>query len=396
MQFVARRYDTLEIVSVRVEQGVIQSLEPHVPDSAERPWPLLAPGLVDLQVNGSGGRDFSATSLATADVARIAVDLLSQGVTSFCPTVTTQGPDHLTQALARIARACDSDSQLASQVAGIHLEGPYISPEDGPRGAHLREFARAPDWDEFQRLQAAAGGRISVLTMSPEYPQAASFIARVVQAGTLVAIGHTSANSEQIKAAVDAGARLSTHLGNGAHGQLRRHPNYLWDQLAEDRLLASLIVDGHHLPAAVVQTFIRAKTPERCVLISDLTGMAGQPPGRYDTPGLGAVEVLEDGRLVVAGQRQMLAGAALPMTVGIANVMRFAGLSLRQALEMASVRPAALLGLRGGGLEVGSPADLMLFQLPGADGAEPLGRLTVLATIKAGRLVFGVLRPRAS
>src|SRR5690606_36313484 len=155
--------------------------------------------------------------------------------------------------------------------------------------------------------QDAAEEAIRLLALSPEHEGSDAFIANAVQSGVLIAIGHTQATSDQIRSAVDAGARMSTHLGNGAHPMLRRHPNYLWDQLAEDRLTASLIVDGHHLPPAVVKTFVRAKGAERCVLVSDVTGMAGMPPGRYDQTSIGPVEVLEDGRLVVAGQRQYLA-----------------------------------------------------------------------------------------
>jgi N-acetylglucosamine-6-phosphate deacetylase len=185
----------------------------------------------------------------------------------------------------------------------------------------------------------------------------------------LVAIGHTNATSDQIKAAVDAGARLSTHLGNGAHPLIRRHPNYIWDQLAEDRLVASLIVDGHHLPPAVVKSMIRAKTPQRVVLVSDVTSMGGMPPGRYQT-GLGELEVLPSGKLVPAGQPGILAGASQPIHVCVANVMRFAGVDLATAIDMASLAPARLIGLDHPGLEAGSPANLFLFDSPTAD--EPL------------------------
>ena len=352
----------------------------------------MAPGLVDIQVNGYGSRDFFDPRFSIEDVTQVGAALVRQGVTWYCPTLTTHSFDAQAQALRILARACEVDRSVAAHVAGIHLEGPYISAEDGPRGAHPRAHVRPPDWDEFQRLQDAAGGRIRVLTMSPEYPASAKFVAQVAQAGVLVAIGHTSADSAQIQAAVDAGARLSTHLGNGAHGQLRRHPNYIWDQLAEDRLVASLIGDGHHLPPTVVKTFVRAKTPQRCILVSDITGMAGRPPGRYESPPLGAVEVLDNGRLVLAGQRQFLAGAALPITVGIANVMRFTGESLQSAVDMASLRPAGLLGRVTDGLAVGAPADLILFRLPGADRTAALGEFQVLATIQAGCVLFGDLR----
>ena len=230
--------------------------------------------------------------------------------------------------------------------------------------------------------------------MSPEFDTAPEFIARVAASGVVVAIGHTGATSAQIRAAVDAGARLSTHLGNGAHRMLRRHPNYIWDQLGEDRMWASLIVDGQHLPPEVVKTFLRAKSPRRTLLVSDVSGLAGLPPGRYTSSGC-ELEILADGRLVIAGQDQLLAGASLSIGAGIANVMRFAGLDLETAIEMATRQPAALLGLAPGGLSPGDAADLVLFDLPddlrGAarDSARATrGGLQIRATILAGEFVF--------
>jgi N-acetylglucosamine-6-phosphate deacetylase len=275
---------------------------------------------------------------------------------------------------------------VAAYVPGIHLEGPFFSTEDGPRGAHPKEHCQRPDFAAFQRLQEAAGGRIRILTMSCEFDESAEFIARVTASGVCVSIGHTGADGAHIRAAVDAGARMSTHLGNGAHRMLRRHPNYIWDQLAEDRLTASLIVDGHHLPPEVVKTMVRAKTPERVVLVSDVSGLAGKPVGRYAmTSGL-ELEILPDGRLVIAGQDQLLAGASLPIQYGIANVVRFAGVSLATAVTMASTAPARLIGAPCGGLCPGDLADLAVFHWQPGDST-----LRVAATISRGKLVFGVL-----
>jgi N-acetylglucosamine-6-phosphate deacetylase len=373
---VARRYDTLRPVEIEIAAGRISRI---VPAAVSMDLPIVAPGLVDLQINGFGGIEFNDPQLTIEKVRQVALSQDPFGVTAFLATCTTDSHEVLRHALATISKAIRELPEVAARIPGIHSEGPFISPDDGPRGAHPRQHVRPPDWDEFQRLQEAAAGRIKLTTVSAEYESSPEFIRRASKSGVLVAIGHTQATSDQIKAAVDAGARMSTHLGNGAHPTIRRHPNYIWDQLADDRLTASLIVDGHHLPPAVVKSMVRAKTPERIVLVSDITSMGGMPPGRYQT-GLGELEVLPTGKLVPAGQPDILAGAALPIHACVANVIRFAGVDLTEAIEMASVRPAALIGLEHPGLEVGAPANLFLFDLPrAADGA-----IFVHNTLQAG------------
>jgi N-acetylglucosamine-6-phosphate deacetylase len=384
-----RDYRSGEAIEIDVRQGRIAKIRALAgrDDAAARvPLPWVAPGLVDVQINGYGGQEFSSLKLTPERVAEIVRRHDRLGVTQLCPTVTTEGFETLAHAMRTINATCRRWPQIERRIPGIHLEGPYISPHDGPRGAHPLPHCRPPDWDEFQRLQEAAGGRIRIVTLSPEYAEAERFIARAAASGVLVAIGHTSADSDQIRAAVDAGARLSTHLGNGAHRELRRHPNYLWDQLAEDRLTASLIADGHHLPAEVVKTFVRAKTPERCILVSDESGLAGLPPGRY-TSNLCDVEILDDGRLVIAGQRQLLAGASRPLCDGIVNVMRFAGVDLATAIEMAVMRPARMIGCDHQGLAEGQRADLVLFQLDADASGHPTA-VRIEQTIVAGETIF--------
>jgi N-acetylglucosamine-6-phosphate deacetylase len=378
MQVTGRRYDTGEAVILEMAQGRIASQRPAA-DQRDLPW--LAPGFVDLQVNGYRGHEFNDPQLTVDQVVEVCRAMDADGVTGFCPTSTTHSFQVQCHSMQRVAAACDQSPEAARRIAGIHLEGPYISAVDGPRGAHPREHCRPPDWDEFRRLQDASGGRIRIVTISPEYDGSAAFIERAAASGVLVAIGHTNADSAQIADAIRAGARMSTHLGNGAHGQIRRHPNYIWDQLAADQLVASLIVDGHHLPPSVVQSFVRGKTPERCVLVSDLVGMAGMPPGRYTNTSIGDIEILEGGRIVVAGQRQYLAGAGLPITYGIANVMRFAQVDLTTAVDMASRWPASLIGADVG-LAAGQPANLVLFHLPA--GAP----IRVAATVNHGETVY--------
>lgn len=389
MKLLGRRYDTDEPICLEIAQGKIANAAScSTDDFPEARWPWIAPGLFDIQVNGYGGQEFSSSELTPDKVDAIVRGYAQFGLTLCCPTLTTASFEVLQRSLKTIAAACDSSPDVARRIAGIHVEGPSISTEDGPRGAHPLEHCRPPDWDEFQRLQEAADGRIRILTMSVEFDESPDFIERVAETGVVVAIGHTSADSAHINAAVDAGARLSTHLGNGCHLMLRRHPNYLWDQLAEDRLSASLIVDGHHLPANVVKAFVRVKTPDRCILTSDVSGWAGRPPGRYRA-GHGELEILPDGRLVVAGQRQLLAGASLPIGTGVANVMQFAGVSLAEAIDMATANPARLLSMPPGGLQPGDPADLVLFDIIEPHDETTLPQFAVRCTVSGGEVVWG-------
>ncbi len=389
MEISGRRFDNgqpvcLEIVSGRVAQVTACAAD----DARTRAWPWIAPGFVDLQVNGYAGHEFSSRELTVEKVRRIVSSFDAFGVVRCFPTVTTESLEVLEHALRTIAAACESFPEVARRVPGVHLEGPFITREDGPRGAHPLEHCREPDADLFRHLQEASGGRIRIHTMSPEYDGSAAFVRQLAESGVVVAIGHTAAEPAQIRAAVDAGARLSTHLGNGSHARVHRHHNYIWAQLAEDRLTASLIVDGHHLPPEVVKAFVRTKTPERCILISDMSGQAGQPAGRYRSD-FCDVEILPSGRLVVAGQRELLAGAATPLGPAIPNVMHFAGVDLAQAVRMAVHNPADLVGLEPEGIDVGSRADLVQFRL--ADPPQEGGAAVFepIATLIDGEVAWG-------
>ncbi len=375
----ARHYNTDDPIVVSFDDGVICDISPL--ESRSDNLLVLAPGLVDVQVNGYGGQEFNDPELTAEKVLQICLAMDRDGVTQFCPTFTTQSFELLRHSMATVAQAIDEHADIADRCTVLHLEGPYISDEDGPRGAHPLEHVRPPCWDEFQKLQSAARGKIGILTLSPEFPQAGQFIQQVVDSGVVVAIGHTAASSMQITAAIDAGATMSTHLGNGAHGTIRRHPNYIWDQIAADELTCSLIADGHHLPTSVIKSIIRAKTSERCVLVSDITGMGGMPPGKYTSSGLGDVEVLENGRLVVPGQSQLLAGASFPIGAGIATLTENAGIDLGTAVDMASIGPANIIKHELAPLEVDAGVDLVFFEIRD-------GKFAVHTTVNRGRIVY--------
>jgi N-acetylglucosamine-6-phosphate deacetylase len=335
----------------------------------------VAPAFFDLQINGAAGIDFSSDRLQPESVYSVIERCRAHGVGAFCPTLITNSFEALRHGFTTLARCVASDVVAAAAIPVFHLEGPYLSPEDGPRGAHPRRHVRPPDWDEFQHLQEAAGGRIRLVTLAPETEGALDFIERLTGSGVVAAVGHTAASPECIRDAVRAGARLSTHLGNGCHAILPRHPNHLWEQLAADELHASLICDGHHLPPAVVKCIVRIKTPGRAILTCDAGSLAGLPPGRYRAWDQ-ELEVLTEGKIVVAGQ-PFLAGSWVFTDACIGTVMRDAGVGLADAVAMASDNPRRLLGLPVNTLEPGSPADLVLFDLLD-------GRVVVRHTIVAG------------
>ena len=297
---------------------------------------LYAPAFVDLQVNGYGGVDFSNADTLSEEGIRVVQALQAQGVAYFFPTLVTGSFEATRRSLDLINQSC-RNTDVARSVAGIHLEGPYISAEDGPRGAHPLEHVRPPDLDEFDAWQGAAGGRVKLVTLAPEVPGALAFIEKLRARDILVALGHTGATPQQIRDAVAAGATLSTHLGNGAHLTLPRHPNYLWSQLAEDDLYACLIADGHHLPPEVLKVMVRAKGLDKAILVSDMTSLAGFEPGHYTFAG-SQVELAASGRISLSGT-DYLAGSTLQLPDAIHNTMTFVDIPFAAAVEMASLVP---------------------------------------------------------
>jgi N-acetylglucosamine-6-phosphate deacetylase len=369
MKIHARHYASGESIAIQCVNGLISSIGPINSSAADLEADWVAPAFFDLQINGCLGHSFNSAELTTEHVHEVAAKCRSHGIAGFCPTLTTGPRDALLHAF-RVLGA-------VNEIECFHLEGPYISPEDGPRGAHPGQYCRPPDWNEFCTFQEAARGRIRLVTLAPEAEGAISFIERLVKSGIVVALGHTAATSLQIDEAVRAGARLSTHLGNGCHAALPRHDNYLWAQLADDRLWASIISDGHHLPAEVLRCILRVKTPGRLILTCDVSSLAGLPPGRYrhwDQE----FEVTENGPIRIPSTSR-LAGSAFFTDHCVAHALEIGECSLAEAIDMAGRQPRKLLGLPERKLEAGYPADLVFF-----DWGEKT-RLRVTGTLISGR-----------
>jgi len=385
MQVSGRRYDTGEPVCVELSGDRILSVRPAIPPGRLEDWPFLAPGLFDMQINGFGGTWFSDDTLTPEKALECLQPWFRHGVTRLFPTLITNSQEALLRGFSALRQACEQTPWANRLVAGYHLEGPYIAWEDGPRGAHPRAHVRAPNWNEFQELQAASGGRIRLVTLAPEWPEAPAFIQKAVASGVVIAIGHTAATPAQVKAAVDAGATFSTHLGNGCHAQQHRHQSPLLAQLADDRLTAGLISDGHHLPSDWLNIVLKVKTPNRIVITCDASGWAGCPPGLYENK-LGRSEMLPSGKLVVAGQQELLAGSGDTTEVCVARMIQATRCSLREAIDMTSVTPAQLFGQEVPKLDRGGRADLIrFFHDPAA------ATLTVKTTIASGILEYGDL-----
>jgi len=372
-------YRTNQPVSIQINNGYIESIS-ECNKKLEHSF-YVAPGLVDLQINGFNGVDFNTIGLSISEVKKVTEQLLKQGVTSYFPTVITNSDKAIESLLSCIAEACDTFPEVDACITGIHLEGPFISFEDGPRGAHSKEFIKAPNWDLFSKWQQASGNRIKIITLSPEWPESTEFIKRCTHNNVVVSIGHTAATTIQIKEAIEAGASMSTHLGNASHVMLPRHSNYVIEQLASSSLWSTLIADGFHLPDSLLKVFLRAK-PNKSILVSDATSYAGLSPGTYKTHIGGDVILDSNGRLFMKNSPAMLAGSAQSLLWCINQLIKKSILPFHEAWNLASIKPTeCLFGTSTNFLKIKYPADLVVYKKEG-------NTLQIIKTIKSGRIVF--------
>ena len=270
----------------------------------------MSHGYVDLQVNGFAGIDFTSRVLSARGIDQVGRDLFDRGTTAYCPTVITSSMATYTHCLPLLAAHRGTPSVATN--LGIHLEGPFLNPTDGTRGVHPREFIQPPSIEVFERLRDLAEDRIVILTLAPEIDGAIELIEHVVQnTGTIVSIGHSAATPAEIRLAIDAGATLATHVGNGIADQIHRHENTLWPILSDDRITAMLITDGYHLPDEFIRVALKAKGANRIIITSDVVHLAGCNPGKYDFHGVEVV-LEENGRLHREGAYQ-LSGSSCTM-----------------------------------------------------------------------------------
>ncbi len=378
-------------IAVEIEKGIIKKIErlKKLPDHTE-PY-FISPGLIDIQINGYSGISFAldgadntpegSAGLTLSDVRKVTEGLWKEGITTYLPTLTTNSRELLTRNFAVLAKAMKDESNLGS-IAGFHLEGPYISPVDGYRGAHPKDMVRKPDWREFTEFNNSAGGKILIVTVAPEIEGAVDFIKKCHEKGIVVSLGHHNASALTVKDAIDQGAVLATHLGNGCATYINRHYNPIWPQLADDRLMISFICDGFHLPFEMIQVFYKVKGADKIVITSDITHYAGLPPGEYRIKTGETIIKTPEGQLRFSGQEGGLYGSAVTLSKAVGNLMKATGCDLAQAIQMSVCNAARLIDLQDRGtLEPGKRADIILFSMNDHN-------MKIKKTIVAGKVVY--------
>jgi N-acetylglucosamine-6-phosphate deacetylase len=375
-------YSDNKPVSITIKDGKITAVKRIKKLPEGDPALFVAPGLIDNQVNGFAGVSFTfgGGELTTEGVKKATEALWKTGVTTYLPTLTTNSKELLKKNFTVLAQIKDDPSLLGS-IPGFHLEGPYISPVDGFRGAHPLTHVRKPDWNEFLELNEASGKNILQVTVAPEVEGALDFISKCRENGIVVALGHHNGSAEAVSAAIDRGARIATHLGNGCANMINRHQNPLWPQLADDRLMISIIGDGFHLNPEEIRVFYKVKGTDRTIITSDVTSYASLPPGKFVNSEGDTIELTPEGMIRYPAQN-VLAGSASPVRKGVLNVMKVTGCSLAEAIQMTSANPAHLYGLNDRGeIEIGKRADLILFQIRNNE-------LFIMKTFVNGQMVY--------
>ncbi len=313
---------------------------------------IIAPLLFDIQVNGGFGISIQDENLTEEKLVELTQRLLKIGVARWVPTIVSNSIEKTEYLCRIIGNAIQNNKELSYAIPGIHLEGPWISAEDGPRGAHAKEYVSEPSIKEFEKYYKSSGGKIIYVTLAPEKKNAISFIRFLKSRGINVALGHHNADISTLQKAVEAGATLCTHLGNGIQNYIHRHNNPLWYSLAEDKLFVSVIADGHHLPPAVLRVIAKCKGKNRVILVSDATQFMGMRPGVYKEFGA-EVELKKDGKLCLKGT-PYLAGSACSLLDCISVWKENTLNSWYASFQSASLIPAKWLQVKMPGFQINS------------------------------------------
>jgi len=309
---------------------------------SDRQNPLSIPGFVDLQVNGYLGVDFSSPELTPESFTEVSRKLINHGTSMFLPTIITSSEEIFERNL-KIISDCMEQDEFRDHLPGIHVEGPFLSPEDGARGAHNRDWVREPDTDYLDRLYEWSAGKLKLLTIAAEPEGADDLCRHATKLGITVSLGHHLAGDKEISRLAEAGARALTHLGNGLPSMISRHDNPLWGGLAQDALTIMFISDGHHLPDTLIRVYLRARPLSKLVVVSDASPIAGYKPGRYNT--LGNDVILEENGRLWNPSTGYLVGSSFTML----ECMNYLGglnlLTLDEMLKVGYENPLRLIGI---------------------------------------------------
>jgi N-acetylglucosamine-6-phosphate deacetylase len=330
----------------------------------------VAPGYLDLHTHGFAGNDVSGGS--TAELAAMASRLPSTGVTGFCPTIASSGPEQTLRQVERIASLRESAQARSAEVLGIRLEGPFIS--RAKKGAQLESAIRRPNIAELQRL--AARGPIRMLDFAPEEDADGALLRALLEQRIVACIGHTAASYSQAQAAIDAGARHCTHLFNAMPPLEHRAPGAAGALLTDSRATVEVIADGVHVHPAVLRLAVQARGPDAVALVTDALAGAGTGEDSF-TFGDRQVSVRGGAARLADGT---LAGSVLRMDQAVRNMVSLVGVSWSDAIRMATLTPARIAreADRKGHLRPGADADLVVLDASGE----------VEQTWRAGELVY--------
>jgi len=300
------------------------------------------PGLVDLQVNGFKGVHFCDPNLTQESFALACRSVLEAGTTAFLPTLITSPAEVYEHNLPIIAAAVHSE-EFRGRLLGIHLEGPFISAQDGARGAHDLQWIAEPDVRYLDKLLGWADGSVKLLTIAAELQGAEDLARHACGRGIAVSLGHQMASEADLHRLAQAGAVSLTHLGNGVPAMLHRHVNPVWAGLANDDLMAMIISDGHHLPASLLKAIIRTKGAGRCVVVSDASSPAGLPPGEYEV--LGHRHMLDRTGRLYEPATGYLAGSSATMLQCMNHLASLDLVSPEELIALGFYNPLRLIGL---------------------------------------------------
>jgi len=303
---------------------------------------MKIPGFIDLQVNGYKGVDFSSPNLTEEKFIEACREMFKSGTAAFLPTLITSSKEVYEKNLPLISGVMSRD-EFKGKLLGLHLEGPFISPEPGAVGAHNPEYVCNPSIAYLEKLQDLAKGTIKLLTIAAEVKGADTLTKYAVQKGITVSLGHQTALDDKVGQLSKAGAKALTHLGNALSNQIDRHKNPLWAGLANEDLVAMIITDSHHIPDMLIKTIIRAKGISNVLIVSDASPLAGMPAGRYDY--WGQEVVLEESGYLHSPAKKCMAGSSATLLECMNYLASLKLLKEEELLEVGFYNPLELIGI---------------------------------------------------